>query len=67
MEAQEIAALAGCTPRTVYNFRAGQGFSKKLAVRLEKKTGKHRLYWMFPGEFDEQGNPLPATEEAQAC
>lgn len=29
--------------------------SPETAARLEAATGKHRLYWLYPGEYDEAG------------
>jgi hypothetical protein len=60
MKPQEIAEVAGCTLRSAYNFLAGSGFSKKRAERLEAKTGVHRLHWLYPGQFDEAGHPIPS-------
>ena len=61
METYEIAEMGECTTRSVYNFKSGQGFSKKRAVKLEKQTGIHRLYWLFPLEYDEKGMPRDSS------
>ncbi len=40
--------------------------SPKAAARLEAATGIHRLFWLYPGEYDEAGKkkeqqaPLPS-------
>jgi len=64
MNAQEIALAAKCTVRHAYYFLAGHGFSKSRAERLEVKTGKHRLFWMYPGQYDERGRPV-STERGR--
>ena len=33
--------------------------STDIAAQLEAATGKHRLYWLYPGEYDEAGKPTP--------
>lgn len=35
--------------------------SPDVASRLESATGKHRLYWLYPGEYDEAGNRVGGT------
>lgn len=43
--------------------------SPDVASRLEAVTGKHRLYWLYPGEYDEAGNRVgvpPADPASEA-
>jgi transcriptional regulator with XRE-family HTH domain len=39
-----------------------------LAARLEEVTGKHRLFWLYPDEYNEAGDKLspPPSAPAQA-
>lgn len=66
MNAQQVMNLAGCSKRAAHYFAGGRGFSKALAKTLEAKTGIHRLYWMFPQEYDQAGVRLPAQPQDAA-
>ena len=32
--------------------------SPEVAARLEKATGIHRLSWLYPGQFSDDGQPI---------
>jgi len=38
--------------------------SPKMAASLEQTSGKHRLAWLYPGEYDNRGRRLKAEASA---
>jgi hypothetical protein len=47
---------------TLYKSKKNQYTSKKLAKKLEKETGIHRLIWLYPEEY---GDPWKLYELEQ--
>ena len=68
MKARELVEKTGIGARYAYYILRGQKVpSPDVAAALEKGTGIHRLRWLYPGEFDEDGNPVsPSPPEPQA-
>ena len=55
-----IAKAAGVAPATISMIRSHKRrASAGLADKLEKASGIHRLFWLYPNEYDEAGNPCP--------
>ena len=67
MKAKELVEKTGIGSRYAYYILRGQKVpSPDVAAALEKGTGIHRLRWLYPGEYDKNGKPLPSTPEPQA-
>ena len=65
---QDLARMCGVSQPHLNNmFKGRRRLKPKIAASLEAATGKHRLYWLYPDEFDETGNPLPLTPPAPAA
>ena len=62
-----IAKAAGVSPATVSMIRNGKRrASAKTAKKLEEASGIHRDFWLYPGEFDRDGNPIPPPPAEQS-
>jgi transcriptional regulator with XRE-family HTH domain len=56
----EISRLAGISQSYLSEISSGKKRpSPEVAARLEAVTGKHKLFWLYPGQYDPQGNPTP--------
>ncbi|MFV0422217.1 helix-turn-helix domain-containing protein [Oleidesulfovibrio sp.] len=54
----EIAKKTGLAQSFISSILRGvRRASPKAAARLEEATGVHRLFWMYPGEYREDGSP----------
>ena len=61
MNASEISKALGVTRRyATYLVKGERRPSADVAARLEATTGRHRLSWLYPDQFDESGHPLPS-------
>lgn len=66
MKNTTIAQRAGTVPSHVSMILNGERrASPEMAARLEHASGKRRLFWLYPGEYDERGQPVPT--EAKRC
>ncbi len=61
-ELRSVAAQADISPMFLgYILARKRRPSPEVARRLERITGKHRLWWLYPDEFDLEGCELEAT------
>lgn len=59
---QEIAKRVGISQSYVSALLNGRRKpSAALAVRLERATGRHRLFWLYPREYTEEGTRRAAA------
>lgn len=62
MNASEISKALGVTRRyATYLVKGERRPSADVAARLEATTGRHRLSWLYPGEFDESGHQITTS------
>lgn len=62
MNASEISKALGVTRRyATYLVKGERRPSADVAERLEATTGRHRLSWLYPDQFDESGHPIPSS------
>jgi len=59
----QIARKANISPSFFCDIRKGRKIpSSDVASRLESATGKHRLHWLYPGQYDEHGQPVAQAQ-----
>ena len=59
MTQTELAKKCGISQSALANVLSGRRKpSVRMAIKLESGTGKHRLFWLYPEEFDEKGKHL---------
>ena len=62
MNTNEISNAIGVTRRyATYLVKGERRPSADVAARLEAVTGRHRLSWLYPDQYDASGHPLPST------
>ena len=58
--AKQLQEVSGMSLRKAYYVLSGDSrMSPEEAVRAEVATGRHRLSWLYPDQYDESGHPLP--------
>jgi plasmid maintenance system antidote protein VapI len=66
MNTSEISKSIGVTRRyATYLVKGERRPSPDVAEKLEKLTGRHRLHWLYPDQYDESGLPLPHPDQPQ--
>jgi len=69
MTQTEIATRVGVSQAFVSQILGGEKRpSPEVAARLEAATGRHRLSWLYPDQYDHTGHPLspPPDDSAHA-
>lgn len=66
--AKQLQEVSGMSLRKAYYVLSGEAqMSPEEAAKAEAATGRHRLSWLYPDQYDQSGRPLPSQPQDGAA